>query len=292
MVKTIEEGFWEFHSRLTPNDSESSMAAGHRASIETCLKDNFCTNTTIFRTGSFGFGTSICGFSDVDYFAAIPRDNLSQNSSYTLQRVRDALQARFPTTPVSVRTPAVAVFFGGGEQVTEVVPADYLSESIGYGGYRIYDIPDGNSGWVNSSPDKHKGWIRQLDAKYSGKIKPLIRFVKAWKYYMNVPINSFYIELRVAKYASEQDRIVYSIDLLYFLKQLLNCGLASIQDPMGISGLVPSCATPNQKDDALSKLNTAVTRAEKALSNEEAGYIKEAFDWWALLFGGKFPNYY
>jgi len=148
VVKTIEEGFREFHSRLTPNDTETSTAAQHRASIEACLKNNFCTNTSIFRTGSFGFGTSVCGFSDVDYFASIPRDYLSQNSTYTLQKLRDALQARFLYTDVSVRTPAVALFFGNGEEVTEIVPADYLSQASDYGGYRIYDIPNGSGGWA------------------------------------------------------------------------------------------------------------------------------------------------
>lgn len=291
MTKTVEEGFRIFLSRLTPTGVESDAAKQHRASIEACLRTNFGL-TSFFRTGSFGNGTSISGFSDVDYFAAIPRENLSQRSSYTLQRIRQALSERFPYTDVRVKTPAVALAFGGGEEITEVVPADYVSDGSGYGGYRIYDIPDVDDLWVRSSPEKHKGWISQLDDKFSGKVKPLIRFAKAWKYYQNVPIHSFYLELRVAKYASEQGRIVYSGDMMFLFKQLLNINLASIQDPMSISGLVQPCTTEAQKEDALSKLNMATIRAEKAWGAEESWDIKSAFYWWDLFFGGNFPSYY
>lgn len=291
MAKTVEEGFRIFHSRLTPTGVESDAAKEHRASIESCLRSNFGL-TSLFRTGSFGNGTSISGFSDVDYFAVIPREYLSSNSSYSLQKVRQALSDRFPYTDVRVKTPVVALYFGCGEETTEVVPADYLSEASSYGGYRIFDIPDRNDGWIRSSPEKHKKWIDQMDDKFSGKVKPLIRFAKAWKYYQNVPLDSFYFELRVAKYASEQGRIVYSGDLMLFSKQLLNIGLAAIQDPMGISGLVQPCATETQRDEALSKLTTAVNRAEKAWAAEESWDTQSAFYWWDTFFNGNFPTYY
>ena len=85
----------------------------------------------------------------------------------------------------------MAIFFGGGEEVTEVVPANFLKSTDSYGGYRVYEIPDGNDGWTKSSPEKHKGWIKQLDDKLGKKVKPLIRFIKAWRYYQNVPLTSF-----------------------------------------------------------------------------------------------------
>ncbi|MBV9154804.1 MAG: hypothetical protein JO097_00970 [Acidobacteriaceae bacterium] len=44
--------------------------------------------------------------------------------------------------------------------------------------------------------------------------------------------------------------------------------------------------------DAKSKLATAVNRAEKAYQAEQAGKINDSFDWWKLLFGERFPNYY
>jgi len=71
MTKTIDKGFRIFHTWLTPTATETAAATRHRASIEACLKANFEIKR-FFRTGSFGNGTSIRGFSDVDYFASIP----------------------------------------------------------------------------------------------------------------------------------------------------------------------------------------------------------------------------
>ena len=53
----------------------------------------------------------------------------------------------------------------------------------------------------------------RIDRQHKGKVKPLIRFIKAWKYYRDVPISSFYLEMRVAKYAEEEETIVYDIDI-------------------------------------------------------------------------------
>jgi tRNA nucleotidyltransferase (CCA-adding enzyme) len=87
MAKTLEEGFSVFHSWLTPTGTETQAAKNHRASIEACIKNEFGLNR-FFRTGSFGNGTSVSGYSDVDYFASIPRDQLKQNSNSTLTRLK------------------------------------------------------------------------------------------------------------------------------------------------------------------------------------------------------------
>jgi len=291
MAKTVSEGFREFHSRLTPTGTESEAASRHRASIKACLESNFGM-TRFFRTGSFGNGTSIRGYSDVDYFAVIPRENLNDNSSTTLRRVRNALDAKFPYTGVTVRTPAVLVPFGtDASESTEVVPADFIEKSSK--GYNIYDIPNAEEGWVRSSPSTHNTWITDINHKKAlmHKVKPLIRFLKAWKYFQNVPISSFHLELRVTKYASGEEYIVYSIDVRNVLGQLWDKQLAALQDPMEISGYIQPCSTEAKKRDALSKLQTALSRAKKAREAEKAEKIADAFYWWNLLFDGYFPAY-
>jgi len=126
MTKTVDEGFRTFLRRLTPSSSFSEAAKNHRASIEARLKQDFDL-VRFFRTGSYGNGTSIQGYSDVDYFASIPRKKLKQNSDYTLRQVRDALDARFLNSGVTIDTPAVLVPFGrDASESTEVVPADYI----------------------------------------------------------------------------------------------------------------------------------------------------------------------
>jgi hypothetical protein len=79
MATTVDEAFIALTGRLTPTGTETGAAASHRASIEECLRSNFGM-TSFFRSGSFGYGTSVSGYSDVDYFAVVPPARPNQNS--------------------------------------------------------------------------------------------------------------------------------------------------------------------------------------------------------------------
>ena len=71
MALTVEAAFNEYLVRLRASKADSTAAANHRSSIEAKLKSSFGI-TNFFRTGSFGNGTNVAGYSDVDYFAVIP----------------------------------------------------------------------------------------------------------------------------------------------------------------------------------------------------------------------------
>jgi len=290
MPRSVDEGFRDFLRKLTPSGFESDAAKSHRYSIKTRLELDFDYLPRFTRIGSFGNGTSISGFSDVDYLACLPTKHLTASSSYSLQKVRNSLAARFPNTDVRVSCPAIVCPFGSyASETTEIVPADYVGES---GGSKIYDIADGSGGWMKASPDAHNDYVRKIDERLSGMVKPLIRFIKAWKYFRDVPISSFYLELRVAKYAYGETSIVYDIDVKRILCQLRDAQLSNMQDPMGVSGYIPPCKSPWAYQDALSKLNTAATRAEKARDAVVRGNIADAFYWWRLFYGESFPTYY
>jgi hypothetical protein len=289
MPRTIDEGFRDFLAKLTPRSSETDAAKSHRASIETRLKQDFGLRRFV-RIGSFGNGTSISGWSDVDYLASLARDTLTSSSTYSLAKVRDSLDARFPNTAVRVSCPAVVVPFGNTRvETTEVVPANYVGDEAGH---YVYDIPDCANGWMRASPDAHKAYVAEVDQKLNGKVKPLIRFVKAWKYFREVPVSSFYLELRTAKYASGESAIVYDIDVQRVLCQLRDCNLADMRDPVGISGYIAACKTPALKEASLSRVQTAAARAEKAREAAGKDDPSSAFDWWRLVYNDQFPSYY
>ena len=145
---------------------------------------------------------------------------------------------------------------------------------------------------MKTSPGAHNAYVREIDDKHGGKVKPLIRFVKAWKYYRNVEISSFYLEMRVAQYANDEEAIVYSHDVRTVLKYLDSIGLAAMQDPLGIAGYIQPCSTTIKLEDSKSKLSTALTRANNAIDAEQAGRISDAFDYWRLLYNDMFPTYY
>ena len=63
-------------------------------------------------------------------------------------------------------------------------------------------------------------------------------------------------------------------------------------NPASVGGYIQACKSEADKKDAMSKLNTAYTRAVKAWDAESAEKISDAFDWWNLVFNNKFPSYY
>ncbi len=289
MPRSIEQGFSAFLTNIKATAAETLATASHRASIKACLENNFGLNRFI-RIGSFGNGTNISAYSDVDYLACLPTASLKQSSDSSLRLVKDALVKRFSNTGVVISCPTVVCPFGTYKsQQTEIVVADYVKE---VSGHKVYEIADGSDGWMQICPDAHNAYVDAVDKKHGGKVKPLIRFIKAWKFYRDVPLKSFYLEMRVAKYADGESSIVYDIDVKNILTMLRDNGLAALQDPMGIDGYIYPCKTEAFKQDALSKLSTAATKAEKAREATNANDVKTAFDWWKLLCNDKFPNYY
>ncbi len=144
---------------------------------------------------------------------------------------------------------------------------------------------------MRASPEAHNAYVSLVDNSLGKKVKPLVRFLKAWKYYRSVSISSFYLELRVTKYATSEKSIIYAIDVKNIFRYLLDANLAAMQDPVGVSGYIQPCSTSLQRTDALSKISTAYRRAQKAWEAEDSGDIRGAFYWWDLVFDGRFPAY-
>ncbi len=290
MPKTLEEGFSTFLTWIAPLSSEQDLAKSHKDSVKSCLEKNMdCYEFN--EIGSFGNGTGVRHYSDTDYLAVCPTKRLTQNSSTTLRNVKEALQETFwRTAGIEVSTPSVRIPFGQyASETLEVTPCDFIGlveTPVGKKG--AYDIADFEDGWMKSSPAAHNAYVRGQDERLKGKLKPLIQLVKAWKFYNNAPITSFYLELRITKYAETERDIVYDIDVKIIMKFLSENSLASMQDPMGISGLVRACASAAKKDDALSRLSTGMARALKAVENREKDPDR-AFYWWQLFFNNEFP---
>lgn len=288
-TRTIQQGFTAFHTKITPSSYESGKASSHKASITTRLEEYYDLNR-LFYSGSANNGTNISRLSDVDFFASIPERKLKNNSSTSLREIKECLQGRFPTSHIYVDSPAVVIDFGSGVwDIAEVIPADFIERS---NGKNVYDIPDGKGGWRRSSPSLHNTYVSSENIRLERKLKPLIRFLKAWKYYCNVPISSFYLELRVTKWMEDESFILYQADLHSILKKLDDCQLAAIQDPKGVSGYIYACSTQEKMNVALSKLSTARVRARKAYDAEYADNTKDAFYWLNTLFAENFPSYY
>lgn len=292
MAKTLEQGFQEFLKRLVPLTSERIKGVRHKKSVRSCLKNNFnCTE--FFETGSFGNKTGVKHFSDTDYFAVCAGQDLRSNSKTVLTEVKKALQYTFHKTSlkIKVNSPSVVIPFGRyASENLEITPCFYNGMILTpFGRKRSYGIPDGNGSWFLSSPRAHKEYVTGHNKRLQGKLKPLITLIKAWKFFNQVPISSFYLELRITKLLEDKKKIDYAVDLYGTIKKLRDVGLADIQDPMGVSGYVGACKTDVKKKVALTKIKMACSRAEKAYISRNDD-VNDCFYWLKMLYKGKFPS--
>lgn len=287
MSRTVNEAFEVFLERLVPTEAQRAAASTHRSSVETSLEKSV-TVKRYRETGSFRHGTGVRNHADVDLLVSI--GNAQPTSSDTaLGWIRDALKASFPSTSIYVRRPAVVVDFAGGDERWEVIPG--FLNSRGTGDPYVYDIPGAASGWMTSAPEEHLDYVNEINKQVgiTGGAKKLSRLVKAWKYFNNVPISSFYLEMRAAQYMATQSSFIPVWDICGLLEHLDSIGLAAMNDPKHATGRFYACSSDARATEALSKLKTGATRARKALDAHQLDLSITAFQNLDLLFGGEFP---
>ena len=274
MTATATSWLNDLTSLFTPTATQFDGAKGHKASIETRL-DYVLGVYRMFEIGSLRHGTGVWQYSDADYLVSLK--GIQPSSPLTmLTKVKEALQVRFTSTTITIRQPAVVCHFSDG--IVEVVPG-YIASG---GGYMIAD-PRG--GWMKSFPEEHNEYVNKINAKHSGGgAKKLARHLKIWKYKRNVPVSSCYLEMRAAKFLSEETAYVPIIDLHFALKRLQSIELASMNDPTGLGSRFGSCSSDSTKADALSKLDTAVLRSSRALDHHFASDHDKAIEQLKLLF--------
>ncbi|WP_430336282.1 SMODS domain-containing nucleotidyltransferase [Rhodococcus sp. ACT016] len=287
MARTVSQGFEVFMSNLVPLASQQTAAASHRSSIEKSLRSALEVST-IWETGSFHHGTGVRGHADVDLLVSLK--NKPNSSDTALRWVREALQESFPFTRVRTSRPAIVVEFASGSETVEVIPGFLTSR--GDSDVFVYDIPAADSGWMDTAPKAHLNYVNECNnrAGVKGAAKKLSRLAKAWKYYNNVPISSFYLEMRAAQYITTQSSYIAVWDICGLLEDLHSKQLAAMNDPKSFSGRFHPCSSEAKKMEALSKLNTGASRARKALDAYNADDPATAFHYLDLLFGGNFPS--
>lgn len=163
----------------TPSSSQFDGARGHRAAIEVRL-DTYLGVREMFEIGSLRHGTGVWLYSDADYLVSLK--GIRPDSPWTmLNKVKEQLQARFPSTTVVTRRPAVVCKFSDGD--VEIVPG-YPGSSDGYW------IANPADGWMLTHPKDHNRYVTDVNTKHGGAVKKLARQVKVWKYKRNVPVSS------------------------------------------------------------------------------------------------------
>lgn len=272
MSETARAWLHDLTSLYTPTSGQFDAARGHRASIESRL-DAHLGVQEMFEIGSLRHGTGVWQYSDADFLVALKGSQPS--SSWTmLNKVKESLQVRFPTTTIVVRRPAVVCKFSDAD--VEIVPA--------YAATSGYNIANPANGWMTSYPKDHNKYVNDVNNKHNGAVKKLARQAKVWKYRRNVPVSSCYLEMRSAKHMDGENTYSPIWDLYLALTKIQDAELAAMNDPTGLGSRFGACSSESNRLDSMSKLETAVSRASKAKDFDQEGEEAKAIAQLKLLF--------
>lgn len=273
MPETASSWLKDLTTLWAPSSTQFTGARSHKHSIETRL-DLDMGIFRMFEIGSLRHETGVYHYSDADYLVSLKGERPIAPLT-ALNKVKASLQSRYTSTLITIRQPAVVCHFSDG--IVEVVPAYDAT----HGGYFI---PDPTGGWMLTYPENHNAWVTSVNAKHGGAAKKLARQVKIWKYNRNAPISSCYLEMRAAQHMDGEPSYVPLWDLHAALNKIYVSNLAAMNDPTGLGSRFTATSSSTTHADAISKLFTAVSRAQKAREFERLGDDAKAIEQLKLLF--------
>jgi predicted nucleotidyltransferase len=277
--------------RIQPQPGELGSARLHRGATRARLERSFDVSR-LLPIGSHARGTAIRWFSDLDILVVLRRNEAKWGgntvSSYSvLARVIDELRGRFPNTDVNRDKQAAVVSFSTSQQSLDVVPA--LFSRFG-SGRPLYQIPDGQGGWLETSPEIHDRYFNEQNERSRGKLRKVAQLLKWWKYSraQAIPLQSFHIDILLA--ASEICVGVkpYTHCLYEAFKLLAERECRGFRDPCGVAGTIYATQTRPQWDSLNNAVAYALQHATAALASEAVRNFEEANRQWSIVFNGEY----
>ena len=154
-----------------------------------------------FYVGSYGRGTAIRGFSDLDMIFLLPSEyyNRYNNHRYNgqsamLQDVRRSLQKTYPFTNIGADGQVVKILFTDGITF-EIVPAFQRPD-------QSYMFPDSNAGgrWKITNPKAEIAAVAFTDKECNGNLKALCRMARCWRDKWNAPMGGLLIDTLACRF--------------------------------------------------------------------------------------------
>jgi hypothetical protein len=247
----------------------------------------FTAGATAMKIGSYGKGTAVRPPRDVDVLFLMPSNkfwqydtHLGNGQSQLLQAVRAVLGTRYPTTSIRGDGQVVVVPFVDGHTV-EVLPAWRLTN----GKYRVPNTHRGGS-WNIVDHAAEIANVADSDQQYAGNTRNLIKMMKIWQAYCNVPIKSLVLELRSVNFMSTWEHrhdgtMFYDWMVRDFFRELI----AKANSWCTIPGTDEKCL---YGDTWLSRAQTAYNRAVDACNYEANDDNFNAVTEWRMSFGSQF----
>ncbi len=144
--------------------------------------------------GSYGRGTAIKGFSDVDIIVKLPLSEYHRFTNYQyngqsslLQHVKRAISDTYSTTSTKGDGQVVVVEFSDGVKF-EIVPSFEIDGGI------IYPDANKKGEWKRCDPVKEIEAINIVNKATQGAVKEICRLARGWKMANNIEISGILID--------------------------------------------------------------------------------------------------
>jgi hypothetical protein len=193
----LAEWFSTFCTNIQVQDAET-ISARYKA-ITQRLNTDFWTTTSdtahSLYVGSYGRGTAVQGFSDLDMIFQLPNSVYKQYDAYLgngqsalLQAVKSSIEKTYSTTSIRADGQVILVPFTDGITF-EVVPGFLNSDDS-------YTYPDSNDGgkWRTTNPRAETDAIAARNNACNGNLIRLCRIMRAWKAKWSVPIGGLLVD--------------------------------------------------------------------------------------------------
>ncbi len=288
---SVSQIFSAFCNNLTINN-KSSISDRYRLITNRLNLDFYGYQSYVDHSlyvGSYGRGTAIRGFSDLDMIFILPSAIYRQYNNYIgngqsalLQKVRSSLLKTYPKTSIGGDGQVVVVSFSDG-MMFEVVPV--FSEING-----SYKYPDSNAGgrWRITNPRPEMSKIR--DYIYSDNLKWLCRMTRAWKGTNAVPMGGLLIDTLAYRFICnwqyrDQGKVYYDWMCRDFFAFLANENRnKAYWHALGSNQLI------HRKGSFEYKAKLAYHKSVEAIKAQNQKHWYTAKSKWREIYGSAFPN--
>ncbi len=193
----LAEWFSGFYTNITISDG-GTISTRYKNITRRLNTDHWATTSDTAHSlyvGSYGRGTAIHGFSDLDMIFRLPYEEYERYNNYSgngqsalLQAVKSSIEKTYSTTSIRGDGQVILVPFNDGITF-EVVPAFINKDDS-------FTFPDANNGgsWKTTNPKPEIAAIKSRNNVCNGNLIPLCKMMRAWKKKWDVPIGGLLID--------------------------------------------------------------------------------------------------
>ncbi len=193
----LAEWFSDFCSNLTIKDG-GTISTRYKNITRRLNTDYWSTASDTAHSlyvGSYGRGTAIQGFSDLDMIFQLPYAEYERYNNYSgngqsalLQAVKKSIEKTYSTTSIRGDGQVILVPFKDGITF-EVVPAFINKDDS-------FTFPDANDGgrWRTTNPKPEIAAIKSRNNACNGNLVQLCRMMRSWKRKWDVAIGGLLID--------------------------------------------------------------------------------------------------